>query len=158
MHILFGILLGILLTISVCVVGMAYAVGDLNDSAKTALNTQKLISVATQRANGEWGRAAPIWFMYNGEAVYFITAPKSYKARRIGKGSPVQVWLDEKTGPPFTGETQIVIDMATLDRINAAYKRKYWTAWLTYWAMPLAGRVEAGKMVAVQVIPNTEQP
>ena len=148
------ILLGILLTISVCVVGMAYAADDLNDSIKTALNTQKLISVATQRANGEWSRAAPIWFMYAGEAIYFITAPQSYKARRIRKSSPVQVWLDEKTGPAFTGKTQIVTDTAILDRINAAYKGKYWAAWLTYWAMPLAGRVEAGKMLAVQVSPS----
>ncbi len=147
--------------ISVCVVGMTYAADDLNDSVKTALNTQKLISVATQRANGEWGRAAPIWFMYDGEAVYFITAPKSYKARRIRKGSPVQVWLNEKgekTGPVFTGKTQIMTDTATLDRINAAYKSKYWAAWLTYWAMPLAGRVEAGKMIAVQVMPAVSSP
>ena len=154
MHILFGIFL----TLSVCVVGMAYGAGDLSDSVKTALNTQKLISVATQRSNGEWGRAAPIWFMYDGEAVYFITAPKSYKARRIRKSSPVQVWLDEKSGPAFIGESKVVTDTATLDRINAAYKRKYWTAWLTYWAMPLAGRVEAGKMVAVQVMPAVSSP
>jgi general stress protein 26 len=152
------ILLGIFLTLSACVVGIAYAAGDLGDSVKTALSTQKLISVATQRANGEWGRAAPIWFMYDGEAAYFITAPKSYKARRIRKGSPVQVWLDEKIEPAFIGETQIVTDTAVLDRINAAYKRKYWAAWFTYWAMPLAGRVEAGKMVAVRVAPTIESP
>jgi len=133
---------------------MAESGGGLNSSVKTFLTTQKLISVATKRPNGDWGRPAPIWFMYADEAVYFITAPTSFKARRIRKGSPVLVWLDEKQEPAFRGETQIVTDPVILDRINAAYKKKYWVAWLTYWAMPLAGRVQAGNMVAVRVTPH----
>lgn len=151
------ILLVMCLTTGLCVVGMAYAAGDLGGSVKSALNTQKLISVATQRTSGAWGRAAPVWFIYDGGAVYFITAPKSYKARRVLRGSPAQVWLNEKgkkTGLVFTGETHIVTDRTTLDRINNDYKRKYWTAWLTYWAMPLAARVDAGKMVVVRVAPD----
>jgi len=144
------ILLGILLTLGVCAV--AYGAGQLSDSVKTALETHKLVSIATQRANGEWGRAAPVWFMYDSEAVYFITAPDSYKARRIRRGSPAQVWLSDATGPAFVGAAHVVTDVSTLERINAAYKRRYWLAWLTYWAVPLAGRVEAGKIVAVKVV------
>lgn len=147
-------LLGIVLTLSVAGGSMAESGGGLNSSVKTFLTTQKLISVATKRPNGDWGRPAPIWFMYADEAVYFITAPTSFKARRIRKGSPVLVWLDEKQEPAFRGETQIVTDPVILDRINAAYKKKYWVAWLTYWAMPLAGRVQAGNMVAVRVTPH----
>ena len=149
-----SILLGILLTLSVCAV--AYGTGQLGDSVQAALETQKLVSIATQRANGGWGRAAPVWFMYDGEAVYFITAPDSYKARRIRRGSPAQVWLSDTTGPAFVGSTHVVTDVPTLERINAAYKRRYWLAWLTYWAVPLAGRVEAGKMVAVKVTPQLD--
>ena len=148
------ILLGIVLTLGVCAV--AYGAGQLGDSVKTALDTHKLVSIATQRANGEWGRATPVWFMYDGEAVYFITAPDSYKARRIRRGSPVQVWLDETAGPAFAGSAHVVTDVPTLERINAAYKRRYWLAWLTYWAVPLAGRVEAGKMVAVKVVVQSD--
>ena len=145
---------GVVLTLSVAGGSMAESGGGLNPSVKTFLTTQKLISVATKRPNGDWGRPAPIWFMYEDEAVYFITAPTSFKARRIRKGSPVLVWLDEKQEPAFSGETQIVTDPVILDRINAAYKDKYWMAWLTYWAMPLDGRVQAGNMVAVRVIPR----
>ena len=147
-------LLGIVLILSVGSGSMADSGGALNPSVKTFLKTQKLISVASKRANGDWSRPAPIWFTYEGEAVYFITAPTSFKARRVRKGSPVLVWLDEKREPAFSGETQIVTDPEVLDRINAAYKKKYWMAWLTYWAMPLAGRVQAGTMVAVRVIPS----
>lgn len=150
------ILFALLLTLSVCAV--AYGAGQLSDSVKTALETQKLVSIATQRANGGWGRAAPVWFMYDGEGVYFITAPSSYKARRIRRGSLAQVWLDDTAGPVFTGETHIVTDGPTLDRLNAAYKRKYWAAWLTYWARPLAGRVEAGTLVAVRLTPRLDTP
>ena len=147
-------LLGIVLTLSVGSGSMADSGGGLNSSVKTFLKTQKLISVSTKRANGDWSRPAPIWFAYEDEAVYFITAPTSFKARRIRKGSPVLVWLDEKREPAFSGETQIVTDPVTLDRINAAFKDKYWAAWFTYWAMPLAGRVQSGTMVAVRVSPH----
>ena len=147
-------LLGIVLTLSVAGGSMADSGGGLNPSVETFLKTQKLISVATKRANGDWSRPAPVWFAYEDERVYFITAPTSFKARRIRKGSPVLVWLDEKQEPAFSGETQIVTDPVILDRINAAYKKKYWMAWLTYWAMPLAGRIQAGNMVAVRVTPR----
>ncbi len=147
-------LLGIILTLSVSSGSMADSGGALSSSLKTFLKTQKLISVATKRPNGDWSRPAPIWFAYEDDAIYFITAPTSFKARRIRRGSPVLVWLDEKRDPAFSGETQIVTDPVILDRINAAYKKKYWVAWLTYWAMPLAGRVQASKMVAVRVTPR----
>ena len=147
-------LLGIILTLSVGSGSMADSGGALSSSLKTFLKTQKLISVATKRPNGDWSRPAPIWFAYEDEAIYFITAPTSFKARRIRRGSSVLVWLDEKRDPAFSGETQIVTDPVILDRINAAYKKKYWVAWLTYWAMPLAGRVQASKMVAVRVTPR----
>ena len=146
--------LGIGLALSVASGSMADSGGGLSPSVKTFLKTQKLISVATKRANGDWSRPAPVWFAYEDEVVYFITAPTSFKARRIRKGSPVLVWLDEKREPAFSGETQIVTDPVILDRINAAYQDKYWAAWLTYWAMPLAGRVQAGNMVAVRVTPR----
>ena len=147
-------LLGIVLTLSVAGGSMADSRDGLTPSVKTFLKTQKLISVATKRANGDWSRPAPIWFTYEDGAVYFITAPTSFKARRIRKGSPVLVWLDEKQEPAFSGETQIVTDPVILDRINAAYQDKYWVAWLTYWAMPLAGRIQAGNMVAVRITPR----
>ncbi len=150
------LLLAILLTLGVCIV--AYGAGQLSDSVKTALETQKLISIATRRANGEWGSAAPVWFMYDGQDIYFHTAPSSYKARRIRRGSPVQVWLDDTAGPAFTGQTHIVTDKLTLDRLNAEYERKYWAAWLLYWARPVADRVQAGKIVAVRVTPRLDSP
>ncbi len=150
------ILLAILLTLGVW--SIAYGVDQLNDSVKTALETQKLISIATQRANGEWGRAAPVWFMYDGKDLYFHTAPSSYKARRIRRGSLVQVRLNDTADPAFIGETHIVTDRLILDRINAEYERKYWMAWLAYWARPVADRVQAGKIVAVRVTPQLDSP
>ncbi len=150
------LLLALLLALSVCVV--AYGAGQLKDSMKTALETRKLISIATRRANGEWGRAAPVWFLYDGQDIYFHTAPGSYKARRIRRGSPAQVWLDDTAGPAFTGQTHIVTDRPTLDRINVGYERKYWAAWLLYWARPVADRVQAGKIVAVRVTPQLDSP
>jgi len=89
--------------------------------------------------------------MYEKDAVYFITAPSSHKVRQIEGGSPAQLSLGKDDEAVLSGAAQIVKDPAIIDRVDRAYRRKYWAAWFTYWAMPLAGRVESGKMVVVQV-------
>ena len=47
----------------------------------TALATAKQIYVATRRADGTESKVVPVWFMVDGDAIYFTTGPDSYKAR-----------------------------------------------------------------------------
>ena len=60
--------LGVGLALSVAGGSMADSGGGLNPSVKTFLKTQKLISVATKRANGDWSRPAPVWFAHEDES------------------------------------------------------------------------------------------
>ena len=52
-------------------------------ATKEALATSKLIYVATRRKSGERSEAAPIWFIYENDAIWTTTSPDSWKAKRI---------------------------------------------------------------------------
>lgn len=88
-----NMLVGLLIAVGLCLVGMVREVRALSEAARTKLQTAKEIYVATTRANGEWSTAAPVWFIYDGEAVYLTAAPTSYKARRIKRSRPVRIWV-----------------------------------------------------------------
>ena len=150
-----NILVGLLIAVGFCLVGMVPEVRALSNAARTKLQTEKEIYVATQRANGEWSAAAPVWFIYDGEAVYLTTAPTSYKARRLKHSSPVRIWVGSKEGPSFTGKAEIIEDLALVERMGNAYKQKYWIAWLGFFR-PRASRVASGQTVAIKVTPLDE--
>ncbi len=149
-----NVLLGIFLAVGLCIVGIAHGANALSNNTKTSLESEKEIYTATQRSNGEWSTAAPVWFMYDGEAVYFTTSPTSYKARRIKRGSPVRIWVGSKDGPSFIGEAQFVTDRASIERMAQAYKQRYWIAWAGLF-LPRVGRVESGKTMVVKVTPTS---
>ena len=88
-----NIVMGLGIALGVCCVGMVHSAQAFSADAEAALQTEKEIYVATKRKSGEWSKAAPIWFMYDGEALYFTASPTSYKAKRIKRGSPVKVWI-----------------------------------------------------------------
>ena len=144
--------LGLLLTVCFSAVGIALGAGGFSTEVEAALKTEKHIYVATRRVNGEWSTPAPVWFMYDGEAVYLTTAPSSHKAHRIRRGSPVRVWVGKKDGPFFAGDAHFVKDPAVVERMAQAYAQKYWLAWLGLFR-PRPGRIATGKTLAVKITP-----
>ena len=118
----------------------------------SALQTSKEIYVATKRANGTLSKVVPVWFMYDGEAIYFSTLPTSYKAKRIKKGSPLYVWVGSADGPHFVGPAEILTDPEVAARMAPVYAQKYWIAWLGLFK-PNAERVRTGKTVIVKISP-----
>ena len=142
----------LLLAAGFCVVAIAHEASGFSNEVEVALKTEKHIYVATQRVNGEWSTPAPVWFMYDGEAVYLTTAPTSHKAHRIRRGSSVRVWVGKKDGPFFEGEAQFVKDQAVVERMAQAYAQKYWLAWLGLFR-PRPGRIATGKTLVVKITP-----
>jgi PPOX class probable F420-dependent enzyme len=129
------------------------AAGDFDASADAALRQAKEIHVSTQRADGSRSGSAPVWFMYDGNAIYFSTLATSHKARRLRDGGPVYVAVGKKDGPAFEGRGALVDDPELIDRMAAHYRKKYWIAWLGFF-VPNKNRVAAGKTVIVKVTPS----
>ena len=139
---------------ALCLLGLAMAsvATPLPPDVVEALKTSKNLYVATKRKDGTESKKAPIWFMYDGDAVYFTTAPESYKAKRIAKGSPLLVWVGAENGPHFVGKAEIVRDPEVAARMAPAYDQKYWISWVGFFR-PRPDRVRDGKTVIVKVTP-----
>jgi PPOX class probable F420-dependent enzyme len=118
-----------------------------------ALRTAKQIYVATRRADGAQSKVVPVWFTFDGDAVYFTTAPTSYKVRRIRRGSPLLVWVGTADGPHFTGRAELVQNPEVAARMAPDYDRKYWISWLGFFR-PRPERVRDGKTLIVRVRPS----
>jgi general stress protein 26 len=108
----------LILAAGLSIVGTAAGADMFTDEMTTALKTENYIYVATRRLNGQWSTAAPVWFMYDGENLYFTTAPSSHKAHRIHRGSPVKIWVGQKDGPSFEGKAQLVKDGPLAQRMG----------------------------------------
>jgi PPOX class probable F420-dependent enzyme len=135
-------------------VGAAVASGGgFPPDVATALRSAKQIYVATRRADGSPSKAVPVWFMVDGDAVLFTTAPDSVKVRRIRKGSPVTVAVGSADGPHFTGRAELVTEPDVAARMAPAYDQKYWISWLGLFR-PRPERVRAGKTIIVRVRPS----
>lgn len=135
---------------SICVAAIAHA--GFSPEVTAALQSSKEIYVATKRADGTMSKVVPVWFMYDGEAIYFTTLPTTYKAKRIEKGSPLYVWVGSADGPHFVGPAEILRDPELAARMAPVYAKKYWIAWLGLFK-PNAERVRSGKTVIVKVRP-----
>src|SRR5438552_13029131 len=118
-----------------------------------SLRISKQIYVATRRADGTPSKVVPVWFILDGEAVYFTTGPESHKARRIARGSPLLVWVGRPDGPHFVGRAELVRDPGVAARMAPVYDEKYWISWLGFFR-PRPERVQAGKTVIVRVTPG----
>jgi PPOX class probable F420-dependent enzyme len=114
-----------------------------------ALGSAKQIWVATRRANGSASKAVPVWFMFDGDAIWFATGPTSHKARRIERGSPLLVWVGAPDGPHIEARAELVRDPTVAARMAPVYDRKYWISWLGFFR-PRPARVAAGHTVIVK--------
>lgn len=139
---------------TVCLLAIAAGGGaaGLPPNVVEALKTSKNLYVATKRKDGTQSSVAPIWFMYDGQAVYFTTVPDSHKAKRIAAGSPVLVWVGAENGPHFVGKGEILRDPAVAEKMAPVYDQKYWISWVGFFR-PRADRVRDGKTVIVRVTP-----
>lgn len=119
-------------------------------ATKEALESAKLIYVATQRKSGERSTIAPIWFVYENDAIWTTTSPASWKAKRIARGSPLYIWVGSESGPFVVGTAEKITDPAIVAHMGELYSDKYWIAALGFFR-PRPERVGAGKTIAYKV-------
>jgi len=136
--------------VAVALLAAAAVAASYPPDLAAALATSKQIYVATRRVDGTESKVVPVWFMFDGDAIYFTTGPDSHKARRIARGSPLLVWVGSTSGPHFVGQAELVRDPEVAARMAPVYSQKYWIAWLGLFR-PNPERVRAGKTVIVKV-------
>ncbi|HYB92428.1 MAG TPA: hypothetical protein VEC38_15430 [Candidatus Binataceae bacterium] len=123
-----------------------------------ALAKSSLIYIATVRKDGNQSKPAPVWFITTKDNEVLIeTSPKSWKARRIKRGSPAIIWIGSMQGPAFIGKAEIAADPAIQSRIVDEYPRKYLLARMGF-ARPTKEKFAAEQIVAIRITPLRDLP
>src|SRR5579864_7522858 len=124
-----------------------------------ALSKSQLIFIATVRKDGNQSKAAPVWFTVSADnsAIFIETAPTSWKAKRIRRGSPVLVWIGAADGPAFIGKAQITSDAAVQNKILDDYQKKYWLN-RVLGVGPSRSELTAGRQVTITITPARDLP
>ncbi len=122
------------------------------------LSRARLIYLTTVRKGGDQSRPAPVWFTITPDQEILIqTAPDTWHARRIRRGSPVIVSVGGRNGLAFVGCAKFSQDSKIIDQIVNDFPRKYLMAWLGLYrptkASFLKGTRAAIRITPIQILP-----
>jgi hypothetical protein len=134
------------------------AQNELSHRDTDALSQASLIYIATVRKDGTQSTAAPVWFTTMPSGLVLIqTAPTSWKAKRIRRGSPVIVWIGRRDGPAFVAKAEITSEPAVINRIVTDYPQKYLLARIGL-HRPTNKKFMQQQIVAIKIIPTRDLP
>jgi hypothetical protein len=108
----------------------ALAAAALPPEVDRALRESKFVYIQSERKSGELGKAAEIWFYYDGKSVYVGTRPTSWRVRRIkAKRAKARIAVGKQDGPAFQAKGELVHDAAVEEKLMAEYAHKYPDGW-----------------------------
>ncbi len=151
-----------LLGIAVGLLAIASSASRSNAAASSrdvqALAKSSLIYIATVRKDGSQSKAAPVWFVTTSDnQVLLETSPKSWKARRIKRGSPAIIWVGSSNGPAFIGKAEITQNHDLQELVLREYPKKYLLARVGF-ARPTRAKLDSGQIVVIRVEPIRDLP
>ena len=143
----------VVLAASALMADTALSERDLN-----ALADASYIYIATVRKDGSQSRAVPVWFVATPDHQVLIdTDPNSWKARRIRRGSPVLVWIGDRSGPAFIGTAEFATDHAVQDQMIDQIPKKYFLARIGFFG-PSRARFDDGRTVTIRISARRDLP
>jgi hypothetical protein len=151
-----------LIAISTLLVAISSSITSASTAITTrdaaALSNASYIYIATVRKDGNQSKAVPVWFIVGKENQVLIeTSPSSWKAKRIGRGSPALIWIGARDGPAFIAKASFVKDAAVQDEVIEQYPQKYTLAWIGF-ARPSRAKIDRGQIVVIQIEPMRDLP
>ena len=133
---------------------VASARAGLSPELDRALHEAKYVYVRSERKSGELGKAAEIWFYYDGKAVYVGTPPTSWRVKRIKAGrKKARIAVGKADGPAFDASGEVVHEPALEQKLMDAYARKYPEGWSRF-ADKFRDGFKSGDRVLVRYTPK----
>jgi len=118
-----------------------------------ALSKASVLYIATVRKDGNQSTAAPVWFtLAPDHSVLIQTAPTTWKAKRVRRGSPTIVWIGKLQGPAFVGKAEITENPAVSHQIVEDFPKRYLMARLGLHT-PTQAMFDQGKILAIVITP-----
>jgi phosphatidylglycerophosphate synthase len=132
--------------------------GEVSRRNPDALSGASRIYVATVRKDGNQSKPVPLWFTLTPDRSLLIqTGRRSWIARRVGRGSPVILWIDKRDGAAIIGNAEISRDPELTKQIVKDYPRKYLLARLGI-HRPRQERFDSGEILAIEITPIRDLP
>jgi general stress protein 26 len=123
-----------------------------------ALAKTTKIFVATVRKDGNQSRAGEVWFTTGADGTVLIqTSPSTWKAKRIGRGSPAIVWIGAENGPAFIGYAEITKDAAAIQKILDDFRERYLMNRIGG-VGPSRAKFDHGRVIAIKITPVRDLP
>ena len=140
------------LAVAVCLAASAAAA--LSPELDRALKDGKYVYIQSERKSGELGKAAEIWFYYDGKAVWVGTPPTSWRVKRIKAGrKKARIAAGKSDGPAFDATGEVVRDAAVEKQLMEAYAKKYPEGWSRF-ADKFRDGFKNGERVLVRYTPK----
>lgn len=145
--------------VSAIAIAASSARAEISQRDAQALSRADLIYVATVRKDGNQSKAAPVWFTLSADnnGILIQTGPKTWKAKRIRRGSPVIVWIGTADGPAFVGKAEITSDAAVINKILTDFHDKYWQNRVLKIGPSREG-FQSGDRIAIRITPVRDLP
>jgi hypothetical protein len=132
--------------------------GEVSQRNLDALSKASRIYIATVRKDGNQSKPVPVWFTLTPDrSVLIQTGRSSWIARRVGRGSPVVLWIAKRDGPALIGNAEITNNPELTKRIVEDYLRKYLLARLGF-HRPRPARFDSGEILAIEITPIRDLP
>jgi hypothetical protein len=130
------------------------AVAALSPELDKALRDAKYVYIQSERKSHELGKAAEIWFYYDGKAVYVGTPPTSWRVKRIKAGrKTARIAVGKSDGPAFDATGALAHDAAIEQQLMDAYAKKYPEGWSRF-ADKFRDGFKSGERVLVRYTPK----
>ena len=130
------------------------AVAALSPELDKALKDAKYVYIQSERKSHELGKAAEIWFYYDGKAVYVGTPPTTWRVKRIKAGrKKAHIAVGKADGPAFDATGEVVHDAAVEQKLMEEYARKYPEGWSRF-ADKFRDGFKNGERVLVKYTPK----
>ena len=108
----------------------ASAAAALSSELDRALKDSKYVYIQSERKSHGLGKAAEIWFYYDGKAVWVGTPPTSWRVKRIKAGrKTARIAVGKSDGPAFEASGEVVHDATVEKTLMEAYAKKYPEGW-----------------------------
>jgi len=128
--------------------------GTLTAEQRAALEKATYVYVQSERASGELGKPAEIWFLVVGDDVYVGTKPTTHRVKRIQAGrTRARVAIGSADGPAYDAVASLSTDEAMEQRLLADFAKKYPDRWPTH-AEGFTKGFETGERVLVKYSPR----
>ncbi len=124
---------------------IAGATTSLPEGAVTALTGSDVIYLTPIKSNGEESKChAEIWFAYDGNDVFVVSASDTWRTRAIRQGlTQARIWVGDfgvwtkskeryRSAPGFTAIGEIEADPGEHERVLDLYGDKYTLQWIMW--------------------------